>query len=100
MVVKEISISTEQKSLIISLLTKILPDTQVWVYGSRINGKCNEKSDLDMVVFSKPEQKLQVMELREAFSESNLPFRVDLFVWSELPEDFQNRVRQEQVTLP
>jgi type I restriction enzyme S subunit len=97
MAVKNICISDEQKALILNLLGEILPDTKVWVYGSRINGKSNEKSDLDMVVFAKPEQKLQVMDLKDAFAESSLPFRVDLFVWGELPEKFQIRIEQEHV---
>ncbi len=96
---KDICISDEQKAVILSLLSKILPETKVWIYGSRINGKSNEKSDLDMVVFAKPEQKLQVMELKEAFAESNLPFRVDLFVWDELPGEFQQRIEPEHFEL-
>lgn len=96
---KDICVSDEHKFLILNLLGKILPDTKAWVYGSRINGRCTEKSDLDMVVFSKPEQKLQVVELKDSFAESNLPFRVDLFVWSELPKDFQKRIEQEHAIL-
>jgi type I restriction enzyme S subunit len=99
MAVKDICISDEQKDLILNLLSKILPDTKVWLYGSRVNGKSNEKSDLDMVVFAKPEQKLQVMELKEAFAESNLPFRIDLFVWDELPEEFQQRITGQHVQI-
>ncbi|WP_148307620.1 nucleotidyltransferase family protein [endosymbiont of unidentified scaly snail isolate Monju] len=36
-------------------------------------------SDLDLVVFAGPAQKNVVAELREAFEENELPFRVDLF---------------------
>ena len=96
---KDICVSDEQKALIVNLISKILPDTEVWLYGSRINGKSNKKSDLDMVVFAKPEQKLQVMELKEAFAESNLPFRVDLFVWDEMPEEFQQRITEQHVQI-
>ena len=52
-----------------------------------------------MVVFTNPEQKLQVMELKEAFAESSLPFRVDLFVWDELPGEFQQRIEPEHFEL-
>ncbi|MGM0600665.1 MAG: nucleotidyltransferase family protein [Candidatus Rifleibacteriota bacterium] len=99
MAVKDVCISEEQKALILNLLRKILPKTKVWIYGSRVNGKCTEKSDLDMVVFAKPEQKLQLMELKEAFAESNLPFRVDLFVWHELPKEFQKTIRDEHADI-
>jgi len=71
------------------LLNRYLPGTPVWVYGSRISGKSRPQSDLDMVVFTRPEQSLPVSELREALDESDLPFRVDLFVWDEIPEKFR-----------
>ena len=38
-------------------------------------------------------------ELREAFDESSLPFRVDLFVWDDVPQDFRKRIETEHVVL-
>ena len=35
-------------------------------------------------------------DLKEAFEESNLPFRVDVFVWDSTPECFKRRIE----TLP
>ena len=57
------------------------------------------KSDLDIVVFATPEQRPQVGDLREAFEESNLPFRVDLFVWDGVPESFRGQIEAEHVPL-
>ena len=57
------------------------------------------ESDLDLVVFAKPEQERRVSDLREAFEESNLPFRVDLFVWDEVPEQFRKQIEAEHVVL-
>ena len=52
------------------------------------------------MVFATPEQNGRVGALREAFEESNLPFRVDLFVWDEVPESFRrNRLSAEHVVL-
>ena len=49
-------------------------------------------SDLDLVVFAAKEQSRQVSDLRESLEESDLPFRVDLFVWEELPDSFQKNI--------
>ena len=46
-----------------------------------------------------PEQRRQVGDLREVLEESNLPFRVDLFVWDEVPESFRERIEREHVVL-
>ena len=37
------------------------------------------------------------MILREAFEESDLPFRVDFFVWDEIPEIFHENIKSEYV---
>ena len=52
-----------------------------------------------MVVFATPEQSSQVFALGEAFEESNLPFRVDLFVWDDVPERFRKHIEQDYVVL-
>ena len=52
-----------------------------------------------MVIFATPEQSSRVFDLREAFEESNLPFRVDLFVWDDVPERFRKRIEAEYVVL-
>ena len=92
-----IDITTEQRKTVLSLLEKHLPNTTVWVYGSRVKWTAHPQSDLDMVVFATPEQNSQVFDLREALEESNLPFRVDLFVWDDVPERFRKHIKQDYV---
>ena len=88
-----------QRRTILALLNRHLPDTAVWAYGSRVKGTSRPASDLDLVVFARPEQSAQVAELREAFEESSLPFRVDLFVWDETPESFRKHIEAVRVVL-
>ncbi|MCE2448155.1 MAG: restriction endonuclease subunit S [Candidatus Latescibacteria bacterium] len=94
-----IDITTEQRKTVLALLEKHLPNTTAWVYGSRAKWTARPQSDLDMVVFATPEQSSQVFALREAFAESNLPFRVDLFVWDDVPERFRKYIKQDYVVL-
>ena len=92
-----IDITTEDLKTVLALLQRHLPDTAAWVYGSRVKWTSRPQSDLDLVVFATPEQRRQVGDLREAFEESNLPFRVDLFVWDEAPESFRRRIEADHV---
>ena len=94
-----IDITAEQRKTVLSLLEKHLPNTTAWVYGSRAKWTARPQSDLDMVVFATPEQSSRVFDLREAFEESNLPFRVDLFVWDDVPERFRKHIKQDYVVL-
>ena len=94
-----IDISAEQHETILVLLQRYLSETTAWVYGSRAKRTSRHNSDLDLVVFAEPGQHHQVGELREAFEESNLPFRVDLFVWDDVPESFRDEIIKYHVVL-
>ena len=94
-----IDITAEQRKTVLALLARHLPNTTAWVYGSRVKWTSRPESDLDLVVFAKPEQERRVSDLREAFEESNLPFRVDLFVWDTVPEQFRKTIEAEHVVL-
>ena len=94
-----IDITAEQRKLLLELLERHLPNTAAWVYGSRAKWTSRPQSDLDLVVFATPDQDGQVAGLREAFEESNLPFRVDLFVWDTVPEQFRKHIKRDHVVV-
>ena len=96
---RAIDITAEQRKTVLALLQRHLPNTAAWVYGSRAQWTSRPQSDLDMVVFATPEQNSRVSDLRESFEESNLPFRVDLFVWDDVPEPFKKQIEAEHVVL-
>jgi len=96
---RAIDITAEERKTILALLEQHIPGTAAWVYGSRANWTARPQSDLDLVVFPEPEQRQSVGDLREAFEESNLPFRVDLFVWDEVPDSFRAQIELEHVAL-
>jgi len=98
-VTQTLDITTAQRKVILTLLKRFLPNTTVWVYGSRVKWTARPQSDLDMAVFTTPKQKPQFENLKEAFEESDLPFRVDLFVWDDVPEQFHKNIEAEHVVL-
>ena len=96
---RPIDITADQRKTLLALLERYLPNTAAWVYGSRVKWTSRPQSDLDLVVFATPDQQRRVSELREAFEESNLPFRVDLFVWDDVPEQFRKQIEADHVVL-
>ena len=96
---RTIDITSEQRKTLLALLAKHLPDTTAWVYGSRVQWTARPQSDLDMVVFASPSQNGKVSALREALEESNLPFRIDLFVWDNVPDQFRKHIEAEHAEL-
>ena len=94
-----IDITAKQRKTVTALLERHLPGTAAWIYGSRAKWTARPQSDLDLVVFATSEQNGRIGALREAFEESDLPFRVDLFVWDEVPDEFRKQIQAEHVVL-
>ena len=95
----DIILPPEQLELVLSLTRAHLPGVEVWAYGSRVRGNPSRYSDLDLVTFTAPGQSLRTNDLREAFEESDLPIRVDLFLWDEIPDSFHRQIEQEYAVL-
>ena len=94
-----LDMTEEQFAEVMRLLAFHLPDVEVWAYGSRATFKAKPHSDLDLVAFTTKDQRENIYALREAFDESILPFRVDLFVWDDIPEHFKGNILSERVIL-
>lgn len=94
-----LDITPAQQSLLLQMVQQFLPNVTIWAFGSRVKGNARATSDLDLVVFAKPAQKPQVFALQEALEESNLPFKVDLLIWDDIPETFKSNIQSHFVEL-
>lgn len=66
-------------NLVKDILRKNIPSYEVFVFGSRTTVQHKPHSDLDLCVIGKePLSLTQLANLREDFSESDLPIRVDI----------------------
>lgn len=98
-VTSEIDLTGAQRRAVLRLIQTHLPDTEVWAYGSRVKRSSKRSSDLDLVAFAGSRQRRQVANLREAFDESDLPFRVDVLVWDEVPKSFRDEIGRASVVV-
>jgi len=95
-----IDLEKEHLAEVQSILRSYVPDSKVYVFGSRATGKAGRFSDLDLVVEGKTELGLLAMaELKDAFRESNLPFRVDVLDWLSISDAFRKRIKHECFTI-
>ena len=87
-----LDMSDEHRRMVRVILREHLPgDTQVWVFGSRVNGRARRYSDLDLAIDAG--RRLTIDEtaiLREAFDECDLPYRVDLVDWHAIDDRFRD----------
>jgi predicted nucleotidyltransferase len=85
-----------------AMLNRHLPKSEVWAYGSRVNGDCHDASDLDLVVRNPAALDTalpDLSDLKDALVESNLPIRVDLVDWARIPETFRREIERAYVVL-
>ena len=86
-----IDVTPEHLRIVFSILLKYVPEHEVLAFGSRVNQKPKKHSDLDLVI--KTDSPLAL--LRDAFSESNLPFKVDIVDWSRISKNFQKIIEEK-----
>ena len=84
-----------------ALLREHLPDVEVWAYGSRVNGRSHEGSDLDLVLRSPTLEPLGAgyFDLLEAIDNSNIPILVQAHDWARLPESFHPEIERDHMVL-
>jgi ribosomal protein S18 acetylase RimI-like enzyme/predicted nucleotidyltransferase len=70
-----------------------------YVYGSRVKGKQQEFSDLDLYVLDETASSLELSYLQEDLAESNLPFTVDVTFWQDMQKDFQELISKDLTLL-
>ena len=84
------------------LLRECLPDVEVWAYGSRVNGRSHEGSDLDLVLRAAGLDEIplrQLINFEDAVRESTIPILVEARDWARLPKRFHGEIEREHVVL-
>lgn len=68
---------------------------RVYLFGSRARGTNSPHSDVDLAIESKEDLSREVTLLRFILEESNLPYKVDLVVLSEVDAYMQEVIKKE-----
>ena len=93
----DLKIEPEELETVRGILRAHVPGLEVWAFGSRVHGEnLKPYSDLDLAIITEiPLDAEKLAELREAFSESALPFKVDFLDWAVTNERFKRLIRQD-----
>ena len=92
----------EWLAIIRQILATYLPEAEVLAYGSRVTWTAHDGSDLDLVVRNPHKPMIPVHnlgEVRDAFSESNLPILVDILDWARMPDSFREEIERVGVVV-
>ncbi len=92
----------KHRKLLDELLRKHLPEVEAWAYGSRVNGRSHDGSDLDLILRAPDLKEISISDLvdfEEAVRDSTIPFLVEARDWARVPERFHPEIERRHVIL-
>jgi predicted nucleotidyltransferase len=98
MMMKKLDIQPRHLETVKAILQEFVPEIEVRAFGSRVRGTAARYSDLDLTLVA--DQKIdrqKLYRLEDAFSQSNLPFRVDVLDWQRISSAFQQVIERAYV---
>lgn len=88
-----LELTPRQLATVQSILATHVPNLEVRAFGSRVQGTARRFSDLDLTIMgAEPLGIARLGELRQAFSESDLPMKVDVVDWATTSAVFQQEI--------
>jgi predicted nucleotidyltransferase len=95
-----IDIRPDLWAIVSDILHQHVPGHEVWTFGSRARRQAKRYSDLDLAVISDtPLAPAISTALTDAFSESDLPWRVDVLDWATTQPEFRAIIERDKVLL-
>ncbi len=95
-----VQLDSESLAEVKKILAFHAPDVKVWAFGSRATGTAKRFSDLDLVLEGEAPVAYQtISKLKHAFSESDLPIKVDVVDWHALDPEFRDAIARQRVPL-
>ncbi len=95
-----IDLKPKDFEIIADIIKRYVPDRRVVAFGSRVKWTAKTGSDLDLCVIGKHPLSLQeIASLEEAFSESDLPMKIDVVDWATISEEFRKIIEKDAVEI-
>jgi len=96
--VKPIDINPKNLETVRRILRQHVPEVEVRAFGSRVAWSARDTSDLDLVLMTDvPLPVGRMADLKDAFTESNLPFKVDILDWATTKDRFRRIIEKQYV---
>ena len=95
-----VAVTPAEWEIVRTILQRYLPQHAVWAFGSRVRGNHKPYSDLDLAVIGQAVLSIeQLATLSEAFSNSDLPWKVDVVDWVNATEAFRQIIEAEKIVI-
>ncbi len=90
-------LNDNELAIVQNILEAMTPDYEVRAFGSRVHGRgLKPFSDIDLAVMTTtPVASERMCELKEQFTESDLPYKVDIVDYAAASLRFRDIIQQE-----
>ncbi|MBC3806170.1 nucleotidyltransferase domain-containing protein [Undibacterium seohonense] len=96
----DIAITLEQWEIVAAILQKHIPNKAIWIFGSRAKHQAKPFSDLDIAIIGETPLSINLLAaMTEDFTESALPFKVDLVDWASVSAAFRGIIESHKVVM-
>ena len=93
-----LDLESRHLAVVVGILNHHVPGARTYAFGSRVTGRAHRFSDLDLAIQWENGLDLGTMaKLREEFSESNLPMKVDVVDLLCVSSEFKKIILQEVI---
>jgi type I restriction enzyme S subunit len=98
--VPSVAMRPDHWAIVRAILQKHVPDREVWAFGSRARHTAKPYSDLDLAILGDDPLGLSVSAaLSDDFTESDLPWKVDVVDWATTSDSFRRIIERDHVVL-
>ncbi len=95
-----LDVRTDHLKMVHDILKHYMPDREVWAFGSRVKGSATNTSDLDLCILGDTPLSFEMLaHLRDAFSESNIPYKVDVVDWAVTDPEFRKLIEKHKLVV-
>lgn len=82
-----------------NIFSNYCPKAEIWAYGSRLTNDCHSGSDLDLTVKTFNDENKYLYELKELLNDSDIPFLIDINIFDNLSQSFQDEILKNYVKI-
>lgn len=75
-------------------VSKVLPDVEIFIYGSRVQGKARKYSDVDIALKGLVSFE-ELLKVKASFEDSDFPYKVDIVDLGNLKTDFLKIIEKD-----
>jgi predicted nucleotidyltransferase len=92
------SIDEKSKQKTIALISALIPDAKIYLFGSRATGRAIQGSDVDIALDTgKPLVRADVGEVRDVLNETYMPYKFDVVDMHSVSLEMQKMIIKERI---